>query len=235
FFRIKYPITPNKIKIPTSNKLFRKAYTPIIQRLVIITVKYGSIFSIKNVKKGTNTVFNTSNKTFAIINAPIATQTISSESRNSDGPGWRPIIIIQPNKIAAIADPGIPILNVGIKTPPTDELLADSGPQSPLVAPFPNCSGCLDNFFSVLYEKKEAIEAPAPGRTPIKKPIRPPRIILNILPKISFIFGKSDRKLNFDNLTFCSPFSILNKTSDNPKIPIATTTKLIPSHKSTKP
>src|SRR5699024_11285321 len=120
------------------------------------------IFSIKNVKKGTNTVFNTSNKTFAIINAPIATQTISAESRNSDGPGWRPIIIIPPNKIAALADPGIPILNVGIKAPPTDELLADSGPQSPLVAPFPNCSGCLDNFFSVLYEKKEAIEAPAP-------------------------------------------------------------------------
>ena len=56
-------------------------------------------------------------------------------------------------------------------------LLADSGPATPSMAPWPNSSGCRETFFSTVYERNEAIVAPAPGRIPMKKPSTLPRSI----------------------------------------------------------
>ena len=39
---------------------------------------------------------------------------------------------------------GIPKVNRGIMDPPVAELLADSGPATPSIAPLPNFSGCFD-------------------------------------------------------------------------------------------
>ncbi len=75
-----------------------------------------------------------------------------------------------PIKMAVVPEPGIPSVKRGIMAPPEAALLADSGPATPAIFPLPNESGSLLNFFSEIYEKKEASVAPAPGRTPRKNP-----------------------------------------------------------------
>ena len=51
-------------------------------------------------------------------------------------------------------------------------LFAVSGAAKPLIEPFPNsfCSSVEAKFLSTAYDRKEAIVAPAPGKTPIKNP-----------------------------------------------------------------
>src|SRR5690606_24730084 len=105
----------------------------------------------------------------------INTQATIGCSSNKRGPGWTLYMMKAPTRIAVVPDPGIPRVRSGINAPPDAALLADSGPATPSIAPLPNRSGCLLHFFSRMYEKKEAIVAPAPGRTPTKKPRREPR------------------------------------------------------------
>ena len=44
--------------------------------------------------------------------------------------------------------PGMPSERTGMMLPATAALLADSGPATPSMAPFPNRSGCADMRFS---------------------------------------------------------------------------------------
>ena len=50
--------------------------------------------------------------------------------------------------IAAVAEVGSPSASSGTRTPAALALFAASGPATPSIAPFPNSSLCLDNFFS---------------------------------------------------------------------------------------
>jgi hypothetical protein len=46
---------------------------------------------------------------------------------------------------------GMPNVNRGMKAPPVAELLADSSPATPSIAPLPNLSGCFEMLFSMAY------------------------------------------------------------------------------------
>src|SRR6186997_257698 len=73
--------------------------------------------------------------------------------------------------MAAVADVGIPKVNKGTRTPVAEALFAASGPATPSMAPLPNSSGCLESFFSTVYERKVGISAPPAGMVPNGKPI----------------------------------------------------------------
>ncbi len=64
-------------------------------------------------------------------------------------------------------------------------LLADSGPATPSMAPFPNFSGCLEKRFSTSYATKVDTAGPHPGRSPKKKPTADPRIMLSHVSRMS--------------------------------------------------
>lgn len=51
---------------------------------------------------------------------------------------------------AAVPDPGMPSVRVGIIAPIEQALFADSGAATPSMAPLPNFSGFFESFFSTL-------------------------------------------------------------------------------------
>ena len=61
-----------------------------------------------------------------------------------------PAIIMLPRSIAIMTFVGIPRLKVGMKLACAAELLQDSGPAIPSMAPVPNFLGFLESFFSTL-------------------------------------------------------------------------------------
>ena len=65
------------------------------------------------------------------------------------GPGCMPCIISAPRRMAITALAGIPNVNKGMKAPAVAALFADSGPATPAIAPFPNCSGWRETFRSM--------------------------------------------------------------------------------------
>src|SRR5699024_11570292 len=87
------------------------------------------------------------------------------------GPGSKSNIKKAPSNTAVAADPGIPKVSKGTIAPAVAALLELSGAIRPGIWPFPNFSGSLESFFSVVYVKKEAIVAPAPGKSPETTPI----------------------------------------------------------------
>ena len=78
---------------------------------------------------------------------------------------------------AAVTDsPGMPNVSVGIRDPPVTALLAASEAATPSIEPLPNSSFRLENFLAVSYPRKQAIDAPAPGRIPMMFPMIQERI-----------------------------------------------------------
>src|SRR5262245_11867376 len=104
-------------------------------------------------------------------------QTRSGRFWNSSGPGWIPYITNAPSITAVVPDPGTPSASSGTIAPAVAALFADSGPATPSIAPWPNRSGVRESRFSVAEERIDEIVAPAPGVTPIRKPITEPRQI----------------------------------------------------------
>ena len=92
-----------------------------------------------------------------------------------------PTAISAPNMTAVDPEPGIPSVSSGMNEPEQAALLAASVAARPRTAPLPNVSGSRWTFFSAAYDIKEAMVAPAPGKTPIKKPIKEPRSIVGTI------------------------------------------------------
>ena len=102
-------------------------------------------------------------------------QTSSDSWLKSSGPGCRPYIWNAASMTAVVPEPGTPSASSGTRLPPALALLAASGPATPSMAPSPNSSGVFDTRRSTSYERKLATVAPAPGSTPVKKPMSVPR------------------------------------------------------------
>ena len=56
---------------------------------------------------------------------------------------------------AGMGPEGTPNASMGTKAPEVAELLADSGPATPSMAPCPKRSGCLERRRSTAYETKD--------------------------------------------------------------------------------
>ncbi|CAB4627355.1 unannotated protein [freshwater metagenome] len=69
--------------------------------------------------------------TFASARLAIKPQAISGLFVNSRGPGVSPLIVNAANKIAIVADDGIPSASSGIKFEIPSALFAASGPATP--------------------------------------------------------------------------------------------------------
>jgi len=70
---------------------------------------------------------------------------------------------------------GIPSVSIGMKDVCAPALLADSGPATPSMAPFPKRSGSFASRFSSEYDRKDESAAPPPGRIPTNDPTTEPR------------------------------------------------------------
>ena len=77
---------------------------------------------------------------------------------------------------AATAVPGIPRVSAGIIADAVSALFAHSEAATPSGSPLPHVSGVLLTRRASLYDKKAAIEPPAPGRMPIQIPMSDDRI-----------------------------------------------------------
>ena len=75
-------------------------------------------------------------------------QNTSGWSVSSSGPGCTPWMVSAESRIAVAGIEGMPSASSGIIAVPVTALLAVSGPATPAIAPLPNSSGCLENFFS---------------------------------------------------------------------------------------
>src|SRR4030043_427063 len=91
--------------------------------------------------------------------------------------------------IAMVILGGIPKESMGIMVAPAAELLADAGPATPSIAPFPNLSGCLETFFSTAYETKEERTGPPPGKIPRNNPMKDPLTMAHFASAQSFKDG----------------------------------------------
>ncbi len=155
-------------------------------------------------------------------------QTRSAFFSNSCGPGCRPNMISAPSMIAVVPEPGMPSANIGTIAPLAAALLAASGPATPSIAPVPNSSGCFDTFFSTAYAMNDAMVAPAPGSTPIRKPITVPRSTAKRLRMKSMRVGIRLRTVS-STLGGVSPCSTPASTSPMPNSATASTRKSMPS------
>ncbi len=84
---------------------------------------------------------------------PIHIDTIMPQNRSgflvmTSGPGWMPWMIMAPTISAITALDGMPRVSMGMNEVCAAALFADSGEATPSTAPLPNCSGCLESFFS---------------------------------------------------------------------------------------
>ena len=104
----------------------------------------------------------------AIYSEPMSPQTKSGCSVNSSGPGRRPQIIMPPNKIAVVGEPGMPSVIIGSIEPVEAALLAASGAATPDTLPLPKLSGFLENVLAMPYDISDAGVAPAAGKVPTK-------------------------------------------------------------------
>ena len=86
-----------------------------------------------------------------------------------------PWIIIAASMMAGTAPEGRPSASIGTKAPDVAELLADSGPATPSMAPWPNRSGCFDRRRSTEYETNDDMTWPGPGMMPMRNPSTVPR------------------------------------------------------------
>jgi hypothetical protein len=66
------------------------------------------------------------------------------------GPGTMPWMIIAPIISAITGLAGMPSVKSGMKEVCAPALLADSGPATPAMAPWPNSSGCFETRFSTV-------------------------------------------------------------------------------------
>ena len=66
----------------------------------------------------------------------------------SSGPGCSPWMKKAPSSSAITTFGGMPSVISGMNAPPAAALLADSGPATPSIAPWPNRSGVFDSRFS---------------------------------------------------------------------------------------
>ncbi len=96
--------------------------------------------------------------------------------------------------MAVVAEPGMPSVSIGTIAAVAAALFADSGPATPSMAPLPNCSGCLDTFFSTVYDRNDATVGPAPGSMPTAKPTTVPRAIAQRLLTQSAAVGITSRR-----------------------------------------
>ncbi len=90
----------------------------------------------------------TSSMIFPIYMLPNTPQKRSGWSLIRRGPGLISWMRRAPSRMAMTTFAGIPRVKRGMKAPWLAELLADSGPATPSMAPVPNFSGCLETFFS---------------------------------------------------------------------------------------
>ncbi len=93
------------------------------------------------------------------------------------GPGWMPVMISAPSRIAVAGEKGIPSDSSGTMAPAVAPLLAASGPATPSMAPCPKRSGVFETLRSSVYEMKVASTLVGPGISPVKNPTREPRAI----------------------------------------------------------
>ncbi len=121
----------------------------------------------KNINMNITRLANTS--------ASIMVFQVSKFSPMNRGPTCIPCRVKAPINTAVVLSPGIPRDNSGIKAPPVRPLLADSEAITPSGAPVPIFSGCLEKFFSWVYDRTDAALPPTPGRMPMKVPISPER------------------------------------------------------------
>ena len=138
---------------------------------------------------------------------------------------------------AVVPLPGIPKVNIGTKEPEHAALFAVSGADNPFTLPFPNFSfsSSFTKFLSIPYAKNDAIVAPAPGNTPIKKPITEDLgIVRYILPRSSLLIlidPSSVSETCFAAAVGSFRFNMIVKASLMANVDITTKTKLIPSVK----
>ena len=64
------------------------------------------------------------------------------------GPGWMPWMVSAPIISAITALPGMPSVSIGMNEVCAPALLADSGPATPSIAPWPKRAGSRATFFS---------------------------------------------------------------------------------------
>src|SRR5699024_2144082 len=121
----------------TSNMLLLTLYEPTIHTTVILGTISEVGIRITFIKKGIKANPAINAIIFPIYIDEIKPQTKSGLLLNNSGPGSRPHMIKPPNKIAVVAEPGIPNDNRGTNAPIDAALLPDSAAATPSNAPFP--------------------------------------------------------------------------------------------------
>lgn len=159
-------------------------------------------------KIGTNNNPHRSAKIFAKNSDAIQPHAKSEFVVKSNGPGCNPHIINPPSRTDPVLEPGIPRASNGAKQAAHAALLADSQEAIPSMAPSPNGSSDLNNFFCVIYPTMDAVVAPAPGRMPTIVPNTPflrhtGRILFHSCLVRKFFFTES-----FSPDTACPSFSV---------------------------
>lgn len=130
--------------------------------------------------------------------------------------------------MAAAGANGIPRDSIGIRLEAAAPLLADSGPATPSMAPWPHSSLCLLTECSTLYEKNVDVMGDGPGISPIKRPITDPRSIAGRDLFHSTLFGNSSLNLTFVICGRPPACSATERTSAAPYSPMTTGTVSCP-------
>ena len=144
----------------------------------IIGVRIVNGIARTRTKTGISAIFKTTATKLATYIDPISPQTKSGCCVNNSGPGRSPQIIIPPNRIAVVGDPGIPSVIIGSIDPVDAALLAASGAATPATLPLPKLSGSFENVFASPYDIRDAGVAPAAGSVPTKKPRTDPKQVV---------------------------------------------------------
>ena len=91
-------------------------------------------------------------------------------STNIFGPTAQPCNARAPSIMAVAVLPGMPRTNMVARAPPSEALLALSGPTMPSGTPVPNLSPFLHRFLLQLYPRTPAMALPAAGMIPTTVP-----------------------------------------------------------------
>ena len=169
--RMRYPMTPKMNMRTTSTKLLLMAKEPTTQRTKMHGMRMASEILAMCAKMRQPPSPMRSMKNCTMTKPAKKVQVIGAYFVKSSGPGWRPWMMRPPMRTAVTDSPGMPRVSVGMSEPPVTALFAASEPATPSMEPCPNFSGVLENCLAVLQPRKQAMEAPAPGRMPMMFPM----------------------------------------------------------------
>src|SRR5450631_1077239 len=143
-------------------------------------------------------------------------------------------MVIAPTINAMTAFSGMPNVSSGMNEVCAPALLADSGPATPWIAPFPKRLGSFATFFSNAYDANEASIAPPPGSKPRIEPRPVPRRTAGHACLNWSLVSQRELTLLLTSSRFSSVSRFVT-ISAKPNRPIATLTTPMPSINSGTP